>query len=162
MSQAGVIDGLQFARGGLEVGGVLGMEKLRRLAEMQGSTDGLEYRVRGGINDDANPCLRISVSGEVQLTCQRCLGPLTVPLATDAELVLSESEREIQQAEDEVDRVLASRAMDVAQLVEDEVILALPMIARHEDCAPAQDVPTSELRPSPFNVLAGLKGRRRP
>jgi uncharacterized protein len=67
--------------------------------------------------------------------CQRCLGPLQVPVEIDAELQLAESLREISEADDEVDRVLASRHMDVGQLVEDEVILALPMVPRHEECA---------------------------
>jgi uncharacterized protein len=39
------------------------------------------------------------------------------------------------EAEDEIDRVLVSRRMDVGQLVEDEVILVLPMVPRHETCA---------------------------
>jgi len=71
----------------------------------------------------------------MQLVCQRCLDPLPVPIAIDAELQLSESLREISDADDEIDRVLASRHMDVGQLVEDEVILALPMVPRHETCA---------------------------
>jgi uncharacterized protein len=75
------------------------------------------------------------VRGTVKLLCQRCLDPVQVPLAVDAELQLAESTREISEADDEIDRVLASRNMDVAWLVEDEVILALPMAARHDECA---------------------------
>src|SRR5438270_9976655 len=125
MSQPGVIDGLQFARGAHEIRGVLGMEHLPRLAEMQGATEGLGFGLRGGMRDDGKPCLWISVSGELRLVCQRCLGQLVFPLSVDAELVLTEDPREIERAEDEADRVLASRAMNVAQLVEDEVLLAL-------------------------------------
>jgi uncharacterized protein len=68
----------------------------------------------------------------MQVLCQRCLDPLPVPIAIDAELQLAENLREITEADDEIDRVLASRHMDVEQLVEDEVILALPMVPRHE------------------------------
>ena len=50
-------------------------------------------------------------------------------------LHLAENMREISEADDEIDRVVASRKMDVAGLVEDEVILELPMAARHEECA---------------------------
>jgi uncharacterized protein len=71
----------------------------------------------------------------VQLVCQRCLGPLPVPIAVDVELQLAESLREISEADDSIDRVLASRNMDIGQLVEDEVILVLPMVPRHEACA---------------------------
>jgi uncharacterized protein len=139
MSQAEVIDGLQFARAGLERHGVVSMERLPRLAQLQGSTEGLEYHLRGGRASNGRPCLRLSVRGSVKLLCQRCLDPIQVPIVVDAELQLAESVREISEADDEVDRVLASRNMDVAWLVEDEAILALPMAARHEDCAPYGD-----------------------
>lgn len=156
MSQPGVIDGLQFARGAQAVRGVLGMEQLPRLAELQGTTEGLAFGVRGGMRDDGKPCLWISVSGELRLVCQRCLGQLIFPLSIEAELVLSEDAREIEQAEDEIDRVLASRTMGVAQLVEDEVLLALPMVPRHDRCSVGMTA-ERETRPSPFGVLMELK-----
>jgi DUF177 domain-containing protein len=135
MSQAEVIDGLQFARAALETAGTVGMERLPRLAQLQCSTEGLEYRLRGGRAGSGKPCLRLSVRGSVELLCQRCLDPIQVPIAIDAELQLAESVREISEADDEIDRVLASRRMDVGGLVEDEVILALPMVPRHEECS---------------------------
>jgi uncharacterized protein len=135
MSQAEVIDSLHFARAALEQRGVLSLGQLSRLAKMQCSTRGLEYHLRGGRTSDDKPCLRVSVRGSVELLCQRCLDPFPVPIAIDAELQLSESLREISEADDEIDRVLASRQLNVGQLVEDEVILALPMVPRHETCA---------------------------
>jgi uncharacterized protein len=134
MPQAEVIDGLQFARAALERRGVVGIERLPRLTQLQGSTEGLEYHLRGGRAGNGKPCLRLSVRGSVKLPCQRCLDPIQVPIVIDAELQLAESAREISEADDEIDRVLASRNMDVAWLVEDEVILALPMSPRHEEC----------------------------
>ena len=140
MSQAEVIDGLQFARAGLERRGVVGMKQLPRLAELQCSTEGLEYHLRGGRAGNGKPCLWLSVRGSMELPCQRCLDPIQVPIAIDAELQLAETVREISEADDEIDRVLASRRMDVALLVEDEVILALPMAPRHEECAPSGEI----------------------
>ena len=136
MSQAEVIDGLQFARAALERRGVVGMERLPRLAQLQCSTEGLEYQLRGGRADNGKPCLRLSVRGSVKALCQRCLDPVQIPIAIDTELQLAENVREISEADDEIDRVLASRNMDDAWLVEDEVILELPMAARHEECLP--------------------------
>lgn len=155
MSQAGLIDGLQFARAALERRGSLGIESLPRLARMQGLTDGLEYCLRGGIASNGKACLRISVRGDVRLVCQRCLGSLVVPLAVQVDLQLAEDPREIAQAQDEIDRVLASSAMDVAQLVEDEVILALPMVPRHEACVATGAAP--QTRASRFDALAALR-----
>jgi uncharacterized protein len=95
------------------------------------------------------------VKGEVRLVCQRCLGALVVPLDVKVELQLAEDPREIAQAQDEIDRVLASGAMDVAQLVEDEVILALPMVPRHEACLGTGAAP--QTRASPFDELDVLR-----
>jgi uncharacterized protein len=137
MSQAGVIDNLRFASAALERRGRVEMQELSRLAQMQGSTEGLEYHLRGGLADNGKPCLRISVRGCVELPCQRCLEPLPIPIAVDAELQLAGTLREISEADDDIDRVLASRCMDIGQLVEDEVILALPMVPRHAACGRA-------------------------
>jgi uncharacterized protein len=140
MSQAEVIDGLQFARAALERRGVVGIERLPRLAQLQCSTEGLEYHLRGGRTGNGKPCLRLSVMGSLELPCQRCLDPIRIPIAIDAELQLAQNAREISEADDEIDRVLASRHMDVASLVEDEVILALPMAPRHDECAPSGNI----------------------
>jgi len=140
MSQAEVIDGLQFARAALERRGVVGIERLPRLAQLQCSTEGLEYHLRGGRTGNGKSCLRLSVVGSLELPCQRCLDPIRIPIAIDAELQLAQNAREISEADDEIDRVLASRHMDVASLVEDEVVLALPMAPRHEDCAPSGNI----------------------
>jgi uncharacterized protein len=155
MSQAGLIHGLQFARAALERRGSLGIENLPRLGQIQGSTEGLEYCLRGGAASNGRECLRVSVKGEVRLVCQRCLGALVVPLDVKVELQLAEDPREIAQAQDEIDRVLASGAMDVAQLVEDEVILALPMVPRHEACLGTGAAP--QTRASPFDELDVLR-----
>jgi len=160
MPQAGVIDGLQFAHGALQQRGALGMEQLPRLAQMQCSTIGLEYVLQGGASSLGRPCLRISVRGEMQLVCQRCLAPLPVPVAVDVELELAESLREIAEADDDIDRVLASKTMDVGQLIEDEVILALPTVPRHDACVAASAA--VQAGESPFGRLAVLKGGKNP
>jgi uncharacterized protein len=155
MSQAGVIDGLQFARGALEQRGALGMEQLPRLAQMQCTTGGLDYVLRGSISGHGEPCLRVSVTGGVQVVCQRCLGMLSVPIEVDTELQFAGNLREIAEADDDIDRVLASKAMGVAELVEDEVLLALPAVPRHEACAPV--AVTAQGNSSPFGKLAALR-----
>lgn len=105
------------------------------------------------------------------MRCQRCLEPLTVDLSGSTELELSKALAEIEQADDEIDRVLAGHAMNVAAMVEDEAILALPMVPRHEHCvaadavdlAGAAEAPQTKVN-SPFSVLAALKkkgGRKR-
>ena len=93
----------------------------------------------------------------LQLRCQRCLEPLPLEVDTDSLLVLAASQAEIEadpETVDSPDRVVAGHEMPVADLVEDELILAVPYAPRHEDCKAAQTV-RDETKISPF---AGLKG----
>ena len=152
-----VIDGFQFARGGGELHGRLELTALPRLAEMGvAASPGFEFQVRGGRNGRGKAVLRIAARGAADMTCQRCLGAVEVLIEADAELELAESEAAIEDADDEVDRVVATPAMDVVALVEDELILSLPMVPRHEACAPREAHGQDEAG-LPFAALAGLK-----
>ena len=158
------IDGLQFARAGLEISGRLSADQLPRLAELGCRTAGLEFTLTGTKNSRGKPALRIRFNGVGEMQCQRCLGPVELDLSADEELELAGSLQEIETADDDLDRVLARKSMDVAELVEDEAILLLPMVPRHETCAGAGAPPgdiggaTVEVKKvSPFSVLASLK-----
>jgi uncharacterized protein len=134
MSRAGTLDGLQLARGHGEVSGAIGIADLPRLAAMGCDAAALAYSVRGGQSGGGHPSLTIEIGGELRLVCQRCLGPLAFPVAAKSELELAATPHDVEAAADDVDRVVASKSMDVAALVEDEVILALPMVPMHERC----------------------------
>ncbi len=137
MSRAGSIDGLRFARERGLAAGTLGLADLPRVADLGGRAAQIRFTVRGGETARRRLCLKVSAQGVLVLQCQRCLAPLDFAVDQSVELELSTSEREIAMADDGVDRVLAHRSMDVAALVEDELILALPMIPMHEHCEPA-------------------------
>ena len=156
MSQPGLIDGLQFARGAETLKGTLDPRRLPRLAEMRCATTGLSYELRGRTDAEGRAWLQVLASGTLTLECQRCLGPLTFPIALRSELLLTQSERDIETADDDLDRVLAGKAMDVCRLIEDEVLLALPMAATHEQCGVRRDGAEAG-RSSPFAELAKLK-----
>lgn len=156
MSQPRLINGLQFARGAETLTGMLDPSRLPRLAEMRCATQGLSYKLRGRTDAQGRCWLQVWAEGTLILECQRCLGPLTVPLALRSELLLALSEQEIEAADDDLDRALAGNEMDVGRLVEDEVILALPMAPRHQKCGGDRDG-TDAGRPSPFADLAKLK-----
>jgi uncharacterized protein len=157
MSQLETIDGIRFATNGSEQEGHIATGELGRLTEAGCQAGHLRYRLSGSLNERGKPSLRIVVAGEIKLTCQRCLGELNFAVLTDGELELSEDFKSIAEAEDDLDRVLADRAMSVAELVEDEVILALPMVPSHETCAAGITAEPRTVRESPFGVLAGLK-----
>jgi uncharacterized protein len=159
MLQPAAIDGLAFARGAAALEGRLGLESLPRLAQSGCSGAVVDFVLKGEINERGRPGLRLVVDGSVRLQCQRCLDGLDLPLHLEAQLEFAASDAEIAAADDDIDRVLVGREMSVAALVEDEVLLALPMVPKHERCSAAADS-ASNARTSVFASLAALrKGR---
>jgi len=158
MLQPAAIDGLAFARNAAVLKGRLGMESLRRLAQSGCSGSVLDFVLTGEINERGEPRLKLAVDGSVRLECQRCLGSLDFPVHLEAQLEFASSEAEITAADDDIERVVASREMSVAALVEDEVLLALPMVPKHEQCSAAAGL-GADAKPSAFEALAALRKR---
>lgn len=155
MSQAGQIDGLQFARERERCSGVLELDALSRLAELGCRSVRVDYVIEGAKSATDQLCLRVEIAGRLELECQRCLEPLEYAVKVRGELELAVDPGFIETADDDVDRVLATHSMDVAGLIEDELILELPMIPMHVQCETAVDVKAE--KPSPFAALASLK-----
>jgi uncharacterized protein len=141
MSHQPVIDGFEFASAGATQQGVLPLSGFPRLRDMLASDEGeVAYQLKGMRDERGRPSLRLRVDGELLLRCQRCLGPLAFEVKADELLVLAATQAEIDADPADVeapDRVLAGKDMSVADLVEDELILAVPYAPRHDECAPA-------------------------
>jgi uncharacterized protein len=156
MLQPAAIDGLAFARNAAVLEGRLGIESLPRLAQSGCSGSVLDFVLTGEINERGKPGLKLAVDGSVRLQCQRCLGSLELPLHLEAQLEFASSEAETTAADDDIERVVAGREMSVAALVEDEVLLALPMVPKHEQCSAAAGL-GANAEPSAFQALAALR-----
>jgi len=124
------LDALDLARGEARVERdfeVAAFSRVRdRLAESQGTISArADFRLDGHW-----PVARLEVAGDVVLVCQRCLGPVRRKLESAADLVFAEGDAYGAPAGYEpVDG--DPRRVDLASLVEDEVLLALPIIPQH-------------------------------
>lgn len=80
--------------------------------------------------------LHLEARVPVRLECQRCLQAMAVPLTVDRRLRFVRGEAEAARLDEESeDDVLELRPRhDLLALVEDELILALPLVPRHEAC----------------------------
>jgi uncharacterized protein len=81
--------------------------------------------------------LHLRAHASLQLSCQRCLQPMMVMLDVQPALrfVRDEQQAEALDEDSEDEDVLAlTPAFDLQQLTEDELILALPLVPRHEQC----------------------------
>lgn len=155
-----VVDSLEFAREGRVVAGGVAVAALVRLADTIADNAGsLDCELRGGRDGEGKPYLDLRVVGSLNLRCQRCLMPMPFGLNIDSRLMLvapGEQWPDEELAEDGLDAIEASRELAVLPLIEDEVLLALPIVPRHEVCRPPVATET-EHRPSPFAALAKLK-----
>ena len=110
--------------------------------------------------------LHLQVNTALAQICQRCLEPVEVPVCIDRHFrfVDSEADAEAQDDQSEEDLLVISREFDLSALIEDEVLMALPLIARHEVCpvpvklaAMDPDFVQANEKPNPFAPLAQLK-----
>jgi uncharacterized protein len=151
------IDAAEFAREGRQLRGSLQVGSLDRLAGQV--LDGVvEFTLMGG-SDRRGPVLDLSISGELKLACQRCLEPMPwrCEVSSRLRLVLPGQPWPDEALEDdESDAIEAEQALDVYGLVEEEILLAMPLAPRHEGCdSPGKPVSAGEK--SPFAALAAIK-----
>lgn len=97
---------------------------------------------------------------ELQLTCQRCLQGVRWPVERVTQLQLVENENAATHVDEPL--VLESGGINPRAVIEDELILALPVVARHPDseqCTPNNPAEPEDEPPSnnPFEVLRQLK-----
>lgn len=153
------IDGLEFAKSGLKLQGAWAIAGLLRLGDALRANDGtLHYELQGLPQEQGYPALRLRVDGTLQLVCQRCLGALEFPLHIDVSLQLAATQAEVDAEPLEADgpeRIVAGREMQVRDLVEDEVLLAIPLAPRHKACEGRQ-AQAGRVERSPFAGLRGL------
>lgn len=164
MSEQVVINSLEFAQQGRRLQGEIALADMSRLREHLHSDSGyLHYTLSGKIGENGKPYLVCTIQGELALKCQRCLDALAFPLGIASTLELVKDADEflpLEGEEDSVDAIPVNAAMDVLALVEDEVLLNLPIAPLHAlaECGAAnyqRQIGLGEA--NPFDVLKKLK-----
>lgn len=164
MSEQAVIDNLDFARNGRVMHGTAPLAGFSRLQDSLLSNQGvLNYTLSGKTGAKGEPLLICSIEGKLVLQCQRCLEALEYPLHVESRLRLVQGATQFDDLDDgdeEVDSIPVSAEMDVLALVEDEILLSLPISPLHppELClGRGGEKPVNEKGSNPFGVLAALK-----
>lgn len=157
-----IADSFAFARDGRVLDGTLPVSTLERLQDMLADNHGeLSFRIAGMKGARGEALLALEVSGELSLACQRCLEGIRFTVDIDSRLELVPEGAEMSQDEledDSRDFLPVAGVLEVAGLIEDEILLALPVAPRHERCGLPGAAEAGE-RISPFAGLAGLKGK---
>ena len=185
------LDVAKFARAGTSLEGQVPLGALQRLSEGTCAPDDAQpgpvtWRAtgsqRGVLGGTPEVRLHLQAQATVWLNCQRCLQPVAVSLPIDRVFRFARDDDEaaqLDEASEEEDVLALGRPLDLMSLLEDELIMALPIVPRHETCpqplqalgdaglatgvpgtaaAGGPDVAADDAaRPNPFAVLGKLK-----
>jgi uncharacterized protein len=168
------LDVNRFAEAAATLSGSEPVRNDQRLqAELAGPPDALavqwqaEGQSRSGADGGAVPWLHLTARATVALVCQRCLSPVEVTLDVDRWFRFAADEATAADEDEAADEdvLVAARDFDLHGLIEDELLMEIPVTPRHEACpepmrlsAEDPDFDAAEsARPNPFAALRQLK-----
>lgn len=169
------LDVKAFAHAASDIAGHDLLSKYERLmleTQGHGADLPLNWSARGELRADEagvdQVWLHLTAAVCLPMTCQRCLTPVNMEVAVQQSFrfVGSEEAAEEQDEEAEEDVLALSKDFNLADLIEDEILMALPVVPRHEACPvelkltvedPGFEEASAEKR-NPFAVLAKLQG----
>lgn len=148
-----------------------GFERLQTETGGRGADRVVHWHAEGERQEDASGharhWLHLRAEAVLSLSCQRCLEPVDMPLAVEQtfRFVSTEAQAEIEDEESEEDVLAISREFDLLALIEDELLMELPLAPMHETCPsrPTLSVVDADfegaapVKPNPFAALAGLR-----
>jgi uncharacterized protein len=116
------------------------------------------------------PVAELSVQGTAQLICQRCLGPLAIPIDAHVRIGLIVSEADVDRVPGDFEPMLAPEGRtSLDALVGEELLLSLPIVPQHADDEPCVSASQAAVEPAkeavlptqrPFERLGELLGRK--
>lgn len=158
----------QLAAAGVALAGRLPLADMERLASLAKTTlaGDAEVSLRFAIDGDGWRWLGGRISAPIELVCQRCMLPFTQRLEAAPQLALMRSEAQLAALPDRYEPLITGDVLSLETLAEDELILALPLVPKHDPAQCSRAVPgaaeggqKAELQ-RPFADLARLFARR--
>lgn len=161
------IEPRKFAQLGVSLKGSLPVDKLHRLQDAVLSIDSAMAELEFSVNDHREKTMNGTVSVTLQRQCQRCLEPVELKLDCTVALAAIWSETEAPDLSEAVEPwIVETETADLYSVLEDEVILALPIVSYHDnDCVsselyqsgPVVKEGEGEVKQNPFQILEQLK-----
>ena len=148
--------------------GEIPLKLMRRIAATVGADEGV---VQVGLQFDVDAEGYRTVTGKLeatlQLVCQRCLKPYEHSLEAQVSSAFLADERKVEELPGHLEPVILEEDwLDLATMVEDELILSIPIVPMHNEseCSvqlgemeQAEVLEEPEERDNPFAILAALK-----
>ena len=161
------VDPRRSADQGLSYQGCLSLKKLQQLAVSLIEPEGdVNVSITFGVDEERIRYLNGTAEASVQMLCQRCLEPVAIDLKAELNLGIVRDDEAAQMLPKRYDPLVVEHELDLSEIIEEELILTLPLIATHQDCVVKTDYrdpdakPEGDDKPNPFSVLAQLKGNK--
>lgn len=139
------------------------VEKLERIAPQLTRHEGVVTASVALRREQGRIIADVALQAQLEVRCQRCLAAMALPIESRSQVVLLESEADAAAVPAELETALAPEGrLRLADLVEEELLLALPAAPRHAagQCPAAPQAGTQEsfaqTAQRPFAGLAGL------
>ncbi len=162
------IDPFRLARQRRVITGELPLHRMKRLEPLVSDASGgvANVALEFGTDDMGVKFVHGRVTAALGMTCQRCLQPILQNVDAQFSLGLVTTRREADLLPPHYDPLLVEQDhIPLVDVVEDELLLALPIVAMHEEgaCSAAHGahevVPEDMKQKSPFAILEQLKPR---
>lgn len=148
--------------------GELPLVKMSRVCEQLTSSEGNVRAKFSFFRDEQKlAVMHVNLDAEVSMVCQRCLEPATFHVGGEYDFAIIQEGKTVEGLPKGYDALeVGEEPLDLVSLVEDELLLALPIVPVHdpEECqhpagfaAAPEPSESEEERPNPFSVLAQLK-----
>lgn len=153
--------------------GSLSPADLHRLRGLLAADEGcIRAVISCDLDEEGRTVLSVAVDAEVSVRCQRCLEVFERPLAANSQLAVVRTDEQAAGLPEGLEPVLAVSEIDLWAVVEDELVLAMPVYSYHEDKTCIEQLAGAEFTASagvdgklaktvdedgPFNILAQLK-----
>ena len=139
------------------------MPELARVTE-NAASDQIQVSVRFERTEDNVLAMHLDIQGSVKLVCQRCLDLMDFDVQGSCALAVVTSEEFLARLPEGWEAVFANDDffVDVHQAVQEELLLRIPMVPKHEEMCGlvVEEDDQPEEKPNPFAVLAQLKDKQ--
>ena len=148
-----VLDALVMAHGGLTWEHEFSDTRFERLADVAVSTQPRVSIKLKFAKLDKRPTIHGEMQASVELVCQRCMNNMQYPLTESFDLMLVENEAELALVPETHEPWIANALhLDVLELIEEQLLLALPLIPKHaaeRDCVKVNEAVDKPQRVKP-------------
>ncbi len=162
------IDPFRYAEQGLSLDGIVKVSEMQRLGANIADHDAIvTAKLQFGRDEQQITFLHGHLETSLNLRCQRCMEPFVYEIISDFSLGIVNTLDEANALPERYEPAMAVEgSLALRDLIEDEILLNLPIIPRHEpeDCKvklPVADSGEKEGKgANPFQILESLKEKR--